>query len=418
MNAFQFIDDDMYCEEVKLAAIATEFGTPCYVYSKQRLTENYHAYSNAFNGFEEALICYAVKSNSNLSILKTLVNLGAGMDIVSIGELERALLAGCPSQKIVFSGVGKQRHEIQRALDVGIYCFNIESHEELHEIQFVASSMKKRAPVSVRVNPDVDAGTHPYTSTGLKSNKFGVAYEDALNLYLDAAQMSHIDIVGIDFHIGSQINEVSPFVDSLKKILEMVDQLEALGIRIKNLDIGGGIGVRYKNEPLFSLEDYAQQVCELIGDRQMRLILEPGRSISADTGVLLTKVLYRKANSEKAFAILDTGMNDLLRPSLYGAWHNIHIASKADGGDRPAIECDLVGPICESGDFIGKTRLFAGAPGDLIAIMTAGAYCAVISSNYNSRSRCAEVLVDGRSARLIRRRETIEDQFAHELIYL
>lgn len=414
MKEFHFIDEEMFCEGVKLTDIAAEFGTPCFVYSRSRLAENYHSYARAFNQFDDLAICYAVKSNSNLSLLKTLIDLGAGLDIVSIGELERGLLAGCDPSKIVFSGVGKQSYEIERALSIGIRCFNIESAEELHQIQSVASSMGKKAPVAFRINPNVDAGTHPYTSTGLKSNKFGVPSEDALTLYLEAAQLSHIDIIGIDFHIGSQINEIAPFIDSLKKILETVDEIEAHNIRISCLDIGGGIGVHYKDEPVFDIQDYARQVQALTDQRKMKLILEPGRSISADAGILLTKVLYRKSNSERNFAILDAGMNDLLRPSLYGAWHDVIIAHKKQVGDRETTVCDIVGPVCESGDFFAKGRPFAGMPGDLMAIMNTGAYCATMASNYNSRGRCAEVLVDGNQTYLIRRRETFDDQVMHE----
>ncbi len=414
MTNFHYKNEEMYCENIKLSKIAEEHGTPCFVYSKKELIHNFRNYRDNFSMIENTLICYAVKSNSNLSILKVLVQNGAGLDIVSIGELERGILAGCPANKIVFSGVGKQDFEIRRALELGIKCFNIESIEEFRVIDLVAKSMNKKAPIAFRINPNVDAGTHPYTSTGLKDNKFGIAHEQAIEVYEEALQSQNVDIIGIDFHIGSQINDILPFIDSLKKILEIVKQLKGLGIQLEHIDIGGGIGVQYDKENTIDMKEYASQVNDLIQDEKLKLILEPGRSISASSGVLLGRVLYEKSNTEKKFVITDTAMNDVIRPSLYHAYQEVKVAQRVNGQKAKLQNCDIVGPICESGDFIAKDRPFDGQKGDLIAIMMSGAYCSTMNSNYNSRNRSPEILVSGENAFLIKKREVFEDQIKHE----
>lgn len=412
MNPFPRRDGRLHCESVALDAIAREFGTPCYVYSSAALAEAYHAYDDAFVAHEH-LICYAVKANSNLAILNLFARLGAGFDIVSGGELARVLAAGGEPGKVVFSGVGKTVEEMEAALDAGIHCFNIESESEMARLNAVAERLGKIAPVSFRVNPNVDAKTHPYIATGLKKNKFGIAYDDAPRLYRQAAQLAHLEVVGIDCHIGSQLTEASPFAEALDKVLDLVDRLAAEGIVLHHIDIGGGLGVRYQDETPPAMSEYAGMLLSRLKGRPHRLILEPGRSLVANAGALVTKVEYLKHGEEKDFAIVDAAMNDLMRPSLYDAWHDVQPVVLRDG-DRRSYE--IVGPVCESGDFLAHDRELALAENDLLALLSAGAYGMSMSSNYNSRARAAEVLVEGENAMLVRRRERIEALFENESV--
>lgn len=406
-------NQQLFVESLPLADIARQYGTPCYVYSRAALEAHYRAYKEAF-GEQENLICYAVKANSNLAVLSVLAKLGSGFDIVSVGELERVLRAGGQADKVVFSGVGKQVHEMQRALEVGVHCFNIESEAELERLNEVALSMGKVAPVSLRVNPDVDAGTHPYISTGLKDNKFGVAIDLAEGIYLKAKSMPGISIIGVDCHIGSQLTETAPFLDALDRVLLLLDRLATQGIQIEHLDLGGGLGVCYRDETPPAPAEYIAAILKRLDGRHLKLILEPGRSIAANAGVLLTRVEFLKCNEHKNFAVIDAAMNDLIRPSLYGAWQDI-VPVEIDSHREVSEQVyDLVGPICETGDFLGKSRKLALCEGDLLAVKSSGAYGFAMSSNYNSRNRAAEVMVDGAQTFLARKRETIEDQLALE----
>ena len=410
MNTFQHINGELHVESVPLSRIAGEFATPCYVYSRAALTEAYQSFDTAFAG-REHLVCYAVKANSNLAILNLFARLGAGFDLVSGGELQRVLAAGGDPRKVVFSGVGKTADEMRQALDAGILCFNVESESELLRLNQVAGSMGKTAPVSLRVNPDVDPKTHPYISTGLKGNKFGVAYSDAPRIYRLASELPHISVQGIDCHIGSQITELSPFADALDKILELVERLEQDGIILHHLDLGGGVGIRYQDETPPPAGEYVRTLLGKLAARPHKIIIEPGRALVGNAGLLLTKVEYLKHGESKNFAIVDAAMNDLARPALYDAFHDIQPVRPGSG----AQQCyEIVGPVCESGDFLGHDRTLALAEGDLLAIMSAGAYGMSMSSNYNTRPRAAEVMVDGDKAYLVREREQIAALFAGE----
>ena len=400
------IDNLRYIESVSLDKIVEEFGSPCYVYSKDAISRNFLNYQRALSS-RDHLICYAVKSNSNIAVLQTLAQLGAGFDIVSVGELERVLMAGGDPAKVVYSGVAKTATEMRRALEVDIHCFNVESESELCLLNQTAAEMNTQAPVSLRVNPNVDAKTHPYISTGLKENKFGIDIDQAFDIYQRAAQMKNISVVGVDCHIGSQLTEISPFIDAMQHLLALVDRLAASDIKLKHIDIGGGLGVRYQKEVVPSLASYMKALLPLLENRSETLVLEPGRSITANAGVLLMQVQVIKNNGDKNFAIVDAAMNDMLRPALYEAWMDINpIEIKTD---RIEKKYDVVGPICETGDFLGKDRTLAIAEGDYLYLSSAGAYGFTMSSNYNSRPRVAEVMVDGNKAHLIRARETFSD---------
>lgn len=414
MNSFTLKNTTLHAENVALDQIAQQFGTPCYVYSKAALTLAFERFSAGFKGTNH-LVCFAVKSNPSLAILNLFAQQGAGFDIVSGGELARVLAAGGDPEKIVFSGVGKTAVEMRAALTAGIFCFNVESASELLRLNSVAQSMGKVAPVSLRVNPNVDAKTHPYISTGLKNNKFGVAYEDALNIYLQAAAMPNIAIHGVDCHIGSQITELSPFLDAFDRVLLLVDALAQHGIAIEHIDAGGGIGICYSDETPPEFTAYAAAMLAKLGARDIKLVFEPGRALVGNAGVLLTKVEYLKHTEAKNFAIVDAAMNDLMRPALYDAYHEIKaVAPREASGAVPALTYEIVGPVCESGDFLGHDRTLALAEGDLLAIMSAGAYGMSMASNYNTRPRAAEVMVDGDQCHLIRPRELVADLFALE----
>ena len=416
MNSFTLNNNILHAENVGLNQIAREFGTPCYVYSKAALTLAFERFSAGFI-CSDHLVCFAVKSNPSLAILNLFAKLGAGFDIVSGGELARVLAAGGDPKKIVFSGVGKTAVEMQAALDAGIFCFNVESASELTRLNKVAAEMGKVAPVSLRVNPNVDAKTHPYISTGLKNNKFGVAYEDALSIYLQAAAMSNIAIHGVDCHIGSQITELSPFLDAFDRVLLLVDALQQHGIEIQHIDAGGGIGICYSNETPPEFKVYAAAMRAKLGERKVKLVFEPGRALVGNAGVLLTKVEYLKHTEAKNFAIVDAAMNDLMRPALYDAYHDIKaVQTRLKDDVTPTLTYEIVGPVCESGDFLGHDRNLALAEGDLLAIMSAGAYGMSMASNYNTRPRAAEVMVDDGVCHLIRPREVIADLFALEKV--
>ena len=410
MDAFNYRDGELFAEGVALSAIAERFGTPTYVYSRAHIEAQYRAYADALDGMPH-LVCFAVKANSNLGVLNVLARLGSGFDIVSRGELERVLAAGGQADKIVFSGVGKTRDDMRRALEVGVHCFNVESTDELERLQIVAAEMGVRAPISLRVNPDVDAGTHPYISTGLKENKFGIAIADAEDVYVRAAQLPNLDVVGVDCHIGSQLTTLEPFIDALDRLLALVDRLGDCGIYLRHIDLGGGLGVRYRDEEPPMASDYIKAVRERLDGRDLSLVFEPGRFIVANAGVLLTQVEYLKHTEHKDFAIVDAAMNDLIRPALYQAWMDVTAVRPRDSAARAY---DIVGPICETGDFLAKDRQLALAEGDLLAVHSAGAYGFVMSSNYNTRGRCAEILVDGDQAFEVRRRETVAELFAGE----
>ena len=407
---FQYRNDMLHAEQVPLADIAARFGTPCYVYSRAALTDSYKQFANALHG-RNHLICYAVKANSNLAILNIFARLGAGFDIVSGGELQRVLAAGGDARKIVFSGVGKSVAEMRMALEAGILCFNVESAAELERLNEVAGSMGKVAPVSLRVNPDVDAKTHPYISTGLKQNKFGVAYGEAIALYREARDLPNLRITGMDCHIGSQLTEVSPFVAAAEKILALADALAAEGIRLEHLDLGGGLGIRYRDETPPAIADYVAALLDVLRGRSEKLILEPGRALVGNAGVLLTRVEYLKHGEEKNFAIVDAAMNDLMRPALYDAHHEILPAIREG---HAAQTYEIVGPVCETSDFIGHARNLSIAPQSLLAVLSAGAYGMSMSSNYNTRPRAAEVIVDGSAVYPVRERETIMQLYAGE----
>lgn len=410
MSAFVQRDGRLCAESVPLESIAARFGTPCYVYSRRAIEDAYRGFAEAL-AERDHLICYAMKANSNLGVLSLFARLGAGFDIVSGGELARVLAAGGEARKVVFSGVGKSEREIAEALAAGVLCFNVESAAELARIERIAAGLGKRAPVSLRVNPDVDPRTHPYISTGLKKSKFGVAFEEALPLYLKAAGSSCLEVVGIDFHIGSQITAVAPFADALDRVLELVGALEARGIGLRHIDLGGGLGIRYQAEAPPAPADYLRPLLARLAGRPERILLEPGRALVGNAGLLLTRVEYLKHGAERSFAIVDAAMNDLLRPALYDAWHDIVPLSPRAG---PARRYEVVGPVCESGDFLGHARDLAIEEGDLLAVMSAGAYGMSMSSNYNTRPRAPEVIVDGASVHLVREREPVASLFALE----
>lgn len=411
MDYFNYANGHLQAEDVPLSVIAARFGTPCYVYSKATLERHWHAFDRAF-GKRPHLICYAVKANSNLAVLNILARLGSGFDIVSVGELERVLATGGDPAKVVFSGVGKREDELRRALAVGIRCFNVEVSEELDRLNRIAGELGVKAPVSLRVNPDVDANTHPYISTGLKENKFGIEIGLALSEYQRAAAMPNIEVVGVDCHIGSQLTTTGPFLDALERVLALIEQLAQTGIPLKHLDIGGGLGIRYRDEEPPEPHELAAAIHDRLGDLPYEIFIEPGRAIVGNAGILLTKVEYLKSNSVKNFAIVDAAMNDLLRPSLYKAWQAI--LPVIEGGVGNPQTWDIVGPVCETGDFLGKERDLAIRVGDLLAVRSAGAYGFSMSSNYNSRPRAAEVMVDGQEAYLVRERESLSSLFAGE----
>ena len=413
MSVFEYQDGVLNAEQLPLTELAERYGTPLYVYSRAAFEQHFQAYSQALGDWPH-LVCYAVKANSNLAVLNVLARQGAGFDIVSQGELERVLAAGGDPANVVFSGVGKQPDEMIRALDVGVGCFNVESEAELRRLSEVAIRQGKVAPVSVRVNPDVDAQTHPYISTGLKDNKFGIDINQAPDVYQLAASLPGVQAIGVDCHIGSQLTDISPFLDALDRVLALVDTLAAQDIEIEHLDLGGGLGVVYQDETPATPEEYIAAVKQRLGERQFKLIFEPGRSIAANAGVFLTRVEYLKLNDHKNFAIIDGAMNDLIRPSLYSAWQDIKPVVAAS--DQPERTYDLVGPICETGDFLGKDRTLAIQEGDLLAVMSAGAYGFVMASNYNTRGRPAEIMVDGSTATVVRERESLTSLFANEAL--
>ena len=412
MNTFSFKNKALYAESVAVTDLMVEYGSPLYIYSRAQRVSNWQQFDHAF-GDHPHLICYAVKANSNLGVLNVLAKMGSGFDIVSIGELERVIAAGGHPGRCVFSGVSKTKTEIHRALELGIYCFNVESAAELNRVESVAKLMATKAPISIRVNPDVAANTHPYIATGLKENKFGVSIDRALTLYKKAALSKHLDIFGLDYHIGSQITEVSPFIEALEKALELISQLTAEGIKISHIDIGGGLGIAYNDEKTINIEKYIQSVLNKVGD--LEVILEPGRAIVGNAGIFVTQGEYLKQSGVKSFAIIDGAMNDLQRPSLYGSYHQAIVVEDNSKGIKDTW--DLVGPICETGDFLAKDRELTLAQGDYIAFMSAGAYGFVLSSNYNSRPRVAEVMVSGSSHALVRKRETVGSLFENEFIF-
>jgi len=411
MDHFAYRDGELYAEDVPLRDIAARYGTPCYVYSRATLERHWRAFDKAFSG-RDHLVCFAVKANSNLAVLNVLARLGSGFDIVSGGELERVIAAGGDPSRVVFSGVGKSRAEMRRALALGIRCFNVESEAELERLNAVAAEMDKVAPVSLRVNPDVDAKTHPYISTGLKENKFGIEINEALRIYQRARDLPNIHVAGIDCHIGSQLTDLAPFLDALDRVLALVERLQQQGIEIEHIDLGGGLGVRYRDETPPQPDEYAQALAARLGDAPYELLIEPGRAIAANAGVLLTRVEYLKHTESHNFAILDAAMNDLIRPSLYQAWQTILTVEESP--QETAANYDLVGPICETGDFLGKDRALRLREGSLLAIRSAGAYGFSMASNYNTRPRAAEVMVDGEAIHLVRQRETIAELFAGE----
>jgi len=410
MNTFSLKDDQLHVESVPLSDIAARFGTPCYIYSRAALEAAFDEFNQELTGID-SLVCYAVKANSNLAVLNVFARRGAGFDIVSIGELKRVLAAGADPKKIVFSGVGKSAAEMAFALDTDILCFNVESEPELIRLNNVAASLGKKASISLRVNPNVDAKTHPYISTGLKENKFGVAYEDALRTYQHAANLPNLEVTGIDCHIGSQLLDPAPFAEALDKLLLLIDQLAATGIDLRHIDLGGGLGIRYKDEEVPSVKSYLQPLLQELKSRKLKILLEPGRRLVGNAGILLTRIEYLKPGEVKNFAIIDAAMNDLARPALYDAWHDIVPVVPRRG---KTCNWEIVGPICESGDFLGHNRPLNIEPGDLLAVMSTGAYGMAMSSNYNTRPRTAEVMVDGTQTHLIRRRETVEELYASE----
>lgn len=410
MNPFRCIDGVLHCEGVSLERIAATWGTPCYVYSRAALTQAYQAYARALAAHPH-LICYAVKANSNLAVLNVFARLGAGFDIVSGGELARVLAAGGDPGKVVFSGVGKTEEEMRTALESGILCFNVESESELVHLNRVAAGVGRPARIALRINPDVDARTHPYIATGLKESKFGIPYDRAYDLYLKAVELPHLQVTGIDCHIGSQLLDTGPFAQALERVLTLADRLADAGIRLEHIDMGGGLGVRYGGETPPAVSDYTQVLLGQMAGRRERLIVEPGRSLVANAGVLITRVLYLKHGETRDYAVVDAAMNDLMRPSLYDAWHDVQPV-RARAGDPRRYQ--IVGPVCESGDFLARDRDLALGEGDLLAIGSAGAYGMSMSSNYNSRPRAAEIMVDGLEAHLVRARETLADLIAGE----
>jgi diaminopimelate decarboxylase len=412
-DVFQHIDGELFAENVAVSDLADKFGTPLYVYSRKAFTDHYMAYANAFAG-ENALVCYAIKANSNIAVLNVLAKLGSGFDIVSVGELERVLKAGGDPSKIVFSGVAKTADEMRRALAVGVHCFNVESAAELERLNEVAVEMGVKAPVSLRVNPDVDAQTHPYISTGLKENKFGVDIDIAKEVYARAKELPGLEIKGVDCHIGSQLTQLDPYLDALDRVLTLVDALQEQGIELEHIDLGGGLGVTYDDEVPPTPQDFADAILPKLAGRNLKIVMEPGRSIAANAGIFVTQVEFLKSNGDKNFAIIDGGMNDLIRPSLYSAWQRIVEVQPRTNTEKKVY--DVVGPVCETGDFLGKDRELALAPGDLLAVKSSGAYGFVMASNYNTRNKPAEIMVDGDQVHLIRRRETIAEQLSAESI--
>lgn len=413
MNSYQYVNNVLHFDGVALPALAQTYGTPLYVYSESALSDAFKAYEQAFAA-NQPLICYAVKANGNLSVLKHFAALGSGFDIVSGGELQRVLAAGGDAGKVIFSGVGKSRDEIKLALEVGVKCFNVESLPELDRINEVAAAMGQTAAISLRINPDVDAQTHPYISTGLKENKFGIAFVDAMGAYRHAAALSNLRIVGIDCHIGSQLIDLSPLAEALERLLVLVDQLAAEGIVLQHIDIGGGVGIVYNDEAQPDLQAYADTVARLLAGRPQHLVMEPGRSLVGNAGLLLTQVEFVKQGEGKNFVIVDAAMNDLMRPALYQAYHAIEAVEPHS--DVPAVLADVVGPICETGDFLAKDRELAVLAGDLLVVKSAGAYASSMASNYNTRTRAAEVMVKQGEQRLIRRRENISDLWRDEMV--
>jgi len=413
MDHFHYRDGELCAEDVPLREIAARYGTPCYVYARATLERHWHAFDDAFRN-RPHLVCFAVKANSNLAVLNVLARLGSGFDIVSVGELERVLAAGGDPAKVLFSGVGKQAEEMRRALEVDIRCFNVESAAELERLNRVAGEVGVQAPVALRVNPDVDAKTHPYISTGLRENKFGIAIEQAPALYRRARELPHIRVSGVDCHIGSQLTQLGPFLDALDRVLALVDRLAADGIEIDHLDLGGGLGVRYRDETPPEPADYARALLQRLGEAPYEVFIEPGRAIAANAGILLTRVEYLKHSEAKDFAVVDAAMNDLIRPSLYQAWQAIVNVEEHPQGTAGVY--DLVGPICETGDFLGRQRELTLREGSLLAVRSSGAYGFSMASNYNSRPRAAEVMVDGDRVWLVRRRETLAELYASETV--
>ena len=410
MTAFTQQNGELHAEDLPLTQLAAQYGTPLYVYSRAAIEDAWRAFDNSLTGWDHQ-VCYAVKANSNLAVLGVLAELGSGFDIVSVGELERVLKVGGDPNKVVFSGVGKKADEMARALEVGIHSFNVESAAELERLNEVAAGMDKVAHISLRINPDVDAQTHPYISTGLKENKFGIGHEVAQAVYRRAAELSHIEVMGMDCHIGSQLTEIDPYIDAAKRLLALIDALAEDGIIIRELDLGGGQGIRYKDETPMNLNEWQASLAPLIEGRGLKIIVEPGRAIVGNAGVMLTEVQYLKENGDRHFAIVDGAMNDLLRPALYSAWQEI---TEVKPRDDAGVVMDVVGPVCESADFLGKQRFLAAQAGDLLAVHSAGAYCAAMSSNYNSRPLTAEVMVDGSKHQLVRRRQSEQELFALE----
>lgn len=411
---FSYRDGVLCAEQVPLEEIARRFGTPCYVYSRAAIERHYGEFARALAG-RRALVAYSVKANSNLGVLALLARLGAGFDIVSGGELSRVLAAGGDARKVLFSGVGKSAAEIAQALEAGILCLNLESEEELQRVAQVAARLGKRAPIAFRVNPDVDAKTHPYISTGLRQNKFGVPYADAARLYRKAAAMPQVDVAGIGCHIGSLMASTGPFVDAAARILALARGLERDGVRLAHIDLGGGFGIRYRDESPASIADFVDGALGVLAGRAETLVVDPGRAIVGNAGLLLTRVEYVKRGAEKSFLVVDAAMNDLIRPALYGAWHEVLAVRQADESSATTVY-DVVGPVCESADFLAKDRQLAARAGDLLAVMSAGAYAMVMSSNYNSRARAAEVMVDGGKAHLVRKRESLEELYTGESV--
>jgi diaminopimelate decarboxylase len=411
---FAYRQGALCAEQVPLEEIARRFGTPCYVYSRAAIEERYGEFARTLAG-RSALIAYSVKANSNLAVLALLARLGAGFDIVSGGELARVLAAGGDARKILFSGVGKTEAEIARALEAGILCLNLESEEELQRVAATGARLRKRAPVAFRVNPDVDAKTHPYISTGLRQNKFGVAYSDAQRLYREAARMPQVEVVGIGCHIGSLMTGSGPFVDAAARILALAQRLEHDGIRLAHIDLGGGFGIRYRDESPAPIGEFLDGALGVLAGRRETLVVDPGRAIVGNAGALLTRVEYVKPGTDKNFLVVDAAMNDLIRPALYGAWHEVLTARQPDEAAAKPVY-DVVGPVCESADFLAKDRALAARAGDLLAVMSAGAYAMAMSSNYNTRPRAAEVMVDGSRAHLVRKREQLAELYAAESI--
>ena len=413
MDHFEYRNNTLYAEDVDLREIAEQVGTPCYVYSRATLERHWHAFNDVF-GDVDHLVCYAVKANSSLGVLNLFARMGSGFDIVSGGELERVIRAGGDPKKVVFSGVGKSVAEMEQGLKAGILSFNVESEAELEQLNQVAASLNMQAPVSIRVNPDVDAITHPYISTGMKQNKFGIDVEAAEVVYQHAVGLSNIEIVGIDCHIGSQLSQLEPFIDALRRLLLLVDRLDARGIKLHHIDVGGGLGITYQDETPPAPSEYASAMLDELRDRGVTIIVEPGRAIAGNAGILLTQVHYLKPGEEKNFAIIDAAMNDLVRPSLYNAWQDI--VPVVLGSSADTLTYDIVGPVCETGDFLGKDRQMSLEAGDLLAVRSSGAYGFTMSSNYNTRPRAAEVMVDGDSYHVIRQRETIDQLLEGESV--